>query len=256
VNRKAFALGRRAAEDPEWLRSLALEPASTMDAGPGQSGPAWELVENLGANGELRRVTHFRASELIDYQDVALARRYVDFVERVREVERERIGNGSRLAEAVARGLFKLMAYKDEYEVARLHTKPELREALKREFGSEARWKVLLHPPLFRALGMKKKIAFGAWFQPVLRALARLKFLRGTPLDVFGYAKVRRIERELVEEYRSIIEKELISLTPERYDIAVELAELPDAIRGYEEVKLENVETFRKAVREKLTLQG
>ncbi len=78
-------------------------------------------------------------------------------------------------------------------------------------------------------------------FRPVLRALAKLKFLRGTPFDVFGYAKVRRIERELIDEYRSIIEKELISLTPERYDTARELAELPDAIRDYEDVKLENV---------------
>ena len=263
VNRKAFALGRRAAADPEWLGTISssgsLEPASTMDkmdGEPSRNGPAWELVQSIGANGELQRLTHFRASELIEYQNVDLARRYVDFVRRVVEVERERVGNGTRLSEAVARGLFKLMAYKDEYEVARLHTKSELTEALAREFGPGARWELLLHPPLLRALGMKKKVAFGAWFRPVLRALAKLKFLRGTPFDVFGYAKVRRIERELIDEYRSIIEKELISLTPERYDTARELAELPDAIRGYEDVKIENVERFRKAVRQKLALQA
>ena len=261
TNRKAFSLGRRAASDPEWLGSLELEPASTMrmdkmKAGPSRNGPAWELVQSIGANGELQRLTHFRASELIEYQNVDLARRYVDFVRRVVEVERERVGNDTRLSEAVARGLFKLMAYKDEYEVARLHTKPELREALTREFGPGARWQLLLQPPILRALGMKKKVALGAWFRPVLRALAALKFLRGTPFDVFGYAKVRRIERALIDEYRAIIEEELISLTPERYDTAVELAELPDAIRGYEDVKLENVERFRKAVRAKLALQG
>ncbi len=125
-----------------------------------------------------------------------------------------------------------------------------------REFGPGARWQLLLQPPILRALGMKQKVALGAWFRPVLRALAALKFLRGTPFDVFGYAKVRRIEREVIDEYRALIDEELISLTPERYDTAVELAELPDAIRGYEDVKLENVERFRKTVRAKLALQG
>ena len=84
----------------------------------------------------------------------------------------------------------------------------------------------------------------------------QLKFLRGTPFDVFCYAKLRRVERELVDEYRSIIEKELLSLTPERYATAVELAELPDEIRGYEDVKLRNIEAYRAAVREKLALHG
>ena len=120
------------------------------------------------------------------------------------------------------------MAYKDEYEVARLHSKPELARALTKSFGEDARWQLLLHPPLLRALGLKRKLAFGAWFRPALRLLARLKFLRGTSFDPFGLAKVRRVERALIDEYREIIEEQLISLTRERCGVAVELAELPE----------------------------
>jgi len=182
---------------------------------------------------------------LIDYQNDAYARRYAELVERVAQVERERIGDGTRLAEAVARNLFKLMAYKDEYEVARLHTRAELEGTLRREFGDDVRWEILLHPPLLRALGLERKLAFGPWFRPLLRVLAKLKFLRGTPFDPFGYTRLRRIERELVEEYRTLIEGELAALSPELYEDAVARAELPDVIRGYEDVKLRNVERFR-----------
>jgi indolepyruvate ferredoxin oxidoreductase len=189
-----------------------------------------------------------RIAELTVYQDEAYARVFADFIARVREREREAIGNGSRLTDAVTRGLFKLMAYKDEYEVARLSTRPELSRELTKSFGEVAGYRFLLHPPVLRALGMKRKIALGAWFRPVLRVLAKLKFLRGTALDPFGYARVRQVERALIGEYRSIIERRIEKLTPENYEATVALAELADGIRGYEEVKLRNVERFRSAV--------
>jgi indolepyruvate ferredoxin oxidoreductase len=219
VNRSAFHLGRRLAvgliEEDDAVRPASLD---------------------------------WRIAELTAYQDEAYARTYSDFIARVREREREAIGNGSRLTEAVARGLFKLMAYKDEYEVARLSIRPELSRDLTKSFGKGVRYRFLLHPPVLRALGVKRKVALGAWFRPVLRALAKLKFLRGTLLDPFGYARVRRVERALIGEYRSLLERRIEKLTPESYEATVALAVLADGIRGYEEVKLRNVERFRSAV--------
>ena len=252
TNRKAFFIGRRAVANPEWLGSLELGRTSIMESNGELSAEALALVESSDTSGEVRRLLTHRVPELIDYQDVAYARSYVKYIRRVARIEQERVGDGTRLSEAVARSLFKLMAYKDEYEVARLHSKPELARALTKSFGEDARWQLLLHPPLLRALGLKRKLAFGAWFRPALRLLARLKFLRGTSFDPFGLAKVRRVERALIDEYREIIEEQLISLTRERCGVAVELAELPEMIRGYEDVKLRNVERFRESVRARL----
>ena len=114
----------------------------------------------------------------------------------------------SRLSEAVARYLFKLMAYKDEYEVARLHLRgPSSRQALEEQFGANAAIQYQLHPPLLKALGLKQKIGLGRWFNAGYWLLTKLKGLRGGPLDIFGYAKVRRLERELMEEYKAMIAK-------------------------------------------------
>jgi indolepyruvate ferredoxin oxidoreductase len=221
ANRSAFSLGRRLAVDPTFI-----------------------------AEGDAVRPASFerRVAELTVYQNEAYARSYSDFITRVREREREAVGNESRLTDAVAHGLFKLMAYKDEYEVARLSTRPELERGLEETFGEGARFRYMLHPPVLRAMGVKHKLAFGAWFRPILRVLAGLKFLRGTTLDPFGYARVRRVERALIGEYRSLLERRLQTLRPESYEATVALAELADGIRGYEEVKLKNVERFRSAV--------
>jgi indolepyruvate ferredoxin oxidoreductase len=229
TNRAAFRLGRRLVAEPSFLDALGTSD-SPVD------------VESLIAQ---------RARELVSYQSDSYARRYSDFVLRIREIERKAIGNGSRLSEAVARHLFKLMAYKDEYEVARLLTLPESEEDVYRAFGDGARFHYLLHPPLLRALGMKRKLRLGPWFRPFLRVLAGMKFLRGTGLDPFGHARVRQVERDLIPEYRALIEKAVSRLTVESYEAAIELAALPDMIRGYEDIKLRNVERFRAAVRER-----
>jgi indolepyruvate ferredoxin oxidoreductase len=147
----------------------------------------------------------------------------------------------------VARHLFKLMAYKDEYEVARLHLDAALEAELRVRFGGEIRFYWHLHPPLLRALGLKRKLKLGSWFRPAFQALYAFRRLRGSALDPFGYAEVRRVERALVDEYLRQVEAVLGRLGPETHDAAVALAELPDQIRGYEHVKLDTVKRYREA---------
>jgi indolepyruvate ferredoxin oxidoreductase len=190
-----------------------------------------------------------RVPELIAYKSAGYAHGYVQFVRRVREAEAGVVPGESRLSEAVARYLFKLMAYKDEYEVARLSLKPDIARALADEFPGGVKLAYNLHPPLLRALGLKQKLKLGPWFSSVFGVLARMKMLRGTPLDPFGFAAVRRVERQLPGEYRSLVEKALVGLSPESHERAVKLAGLPDLIRGYEEIKLRNVQRFRDEVR-------
>ena len=163
--------------------------------------------------------------------------------------EREVMGDRTELSEAVARYLYKLTAYKDEYEVARLHLRPGVADAMRDAVGDFAGYRILLHPPALRALGLKRKISLGPFQGPALVVLKALRRLRGTPFDLFGYAKVRRVERELIAEYRTLMEAELDSLTPATYGRATKLAQLPDVIRGYEHVKLAGVEQFRQQVR-------
>ncbi len=190
-----------------------------------------------------------RAADLVDYQSRELASQYVDFVDAASAREREVMGDRTDLAEAVARYLYKLTAYKDEYEVARLHLRPGVNDAMRDAVGDFAGYRILLHPPVLRAMGLKRKISLGPFQRPALAVLKGLRRLRGTPLDLFGYAGVRRVERELIAEYRALMEAELDALTPNTYDRALELAELPDVIRGYEDVKLAGVDRFRAEVR-------
>jgi indolepyruvate ferredoxin oxidoreductase len=218
-------------------------------AAPELSAPARSLVDSAGGAGELTRLLEIRVPELIAYKNSGYARSYVQFVKRVREAEAAQVPGETRLSEAVARYLFKLMAYKDEYEVARLSLKPDIGRALAEEFPGGVKLAYNLHPPLLRALGLKQKLKLGPWFGTVFGVLARMKMLRGTPFDPFGFAAVRRVERQLAGEYRALVEKALVGLSPESYERAVKLAGLPDVIRGYEEIKLRNVQRFRDEVR-------
>jgi indolepyruvate ferredoxin oxidoreductase len=154
------------------------------------------------------------------------------------------------LTDALARNLFKLMAYKDEYEVARLHLIG--RDAVRSEVGAGSRARIswYLHPPFMRALGVKHKVRVGYGFRHAFRLLRAMKRLRGTPADVFGYAHVRRVERSLVAEYEQAISRALAALTAANLPTAVELAELPDIVRGYESVKLASIEDYRKRLAE------
>jgi indolepyruvate ferredoxin oxidoreductase len=156
--------------------------------------------------------------------------------------ERTALDGRSEITRAVIRHLYKLMAYKDEYEVARLHLKPAFHAGTRSLFVEPRRVSYNFHPPLLRALGLKRKLEFGPWFTPVLRVLRGMRRTRGTPWDIFGYARVRREERRLIRWYKDLVESALARLDSETYPEVVEIARLPDRIRGYEEIKLGNVE--------------
>jgi indolepyruvate ferredoxin oxidoreductase len=146
------------------------------------------------------------------------------------------------------------MSYKDEYEVARLSLDPALDAAVRERFGSGARYSWQLHPPVLRALGLDRKIGLGSrWARPAMTTLRAMRRLRGTPLDPFGPAKVRRVERALIEEYRSVLDELVAGLDTGSHARAVEVAGLPDMVRGYEQVKLDNVSRYRAALAEHLS---
>ena len=184
-----------------------------------------------------------RVDELRAYQNDAYAREYEKFVSRI---------ENPKLRETVGQYLYKLMAYKDEYEVARLLTQSEFERKVRDMWEAPESISYNLHPPLLRRFGLKKKMKLGPWFRYPLLALARLKFLRGTPFDVFGYAAHRRKERELIVWYHNLIETVLERLTPENLDDALELAALPDQIRGYEHIKEDSIARVKKLAEEKL----
>jgi indolepyruvate ferredoxin oxidoreductase len=188
-----------------------------------------------------------RVSDLTQYQDAAYARRYTEEVDAVTARAGERIG----LAYAI--GLHQLMAYKDEYEVARLHLDPVEQARLAAEFGADARVSVLLHPPVLRALGMTRKIRLRRTAKPVFRVLRRARRLRGTRLDPFGYAHLRRVERQLIEDYRTGVHQALDHLREHNIEQVLALIELPAAITGYEAIKLARVEQFHEQLTAALT---
>ncbi|HZN52573.1 MAG TPA: indolepyruvate ferredoxin oxidoreductase family protein [Methylomirabilota bacterium] len=249
MNTHAFRAGRLLVADPAWVQTVTRQRLGAVASTPELSKEARALVDRVDATEELRRLLEIRVPELIAYQSAAYASEYVGFVRRVREAEAAAVPGETRLSEAVARYLFKLMAFKDEYEVARLHLKTDIARALEAEFPGGVTLQYNLHPPIFRALGLKRKIKLGTWFERCFRTLAAMKTLRGTWIDPFGFAAVRRVERQLPGEYRGLVDKALVGLSPESYERAVKLASLPDVIRGYEDIKLENVQRFRDEVR-------
>jgi len=245
-NVQAFRRGRQRVADPAAFAQAVAARRATAPARP-PTEPERTLIASVGAapGSELHRIVTVRIPDLIDYQNVDYARRYADLVARVREAEDRSVAPKSELSEAVAEFGYKLMAYKDEYEVARLLTDPQAEAALRAEFGAGARVSYRLHPPLLRALGMKRKLKLGPWFRPAFRLLRAGKIVRGTRLDPFGYTQVRRVERELIDEYTATIEDLAGQLSPETYQRAVEIARLPDLVRGYENIKLANVARYR-----------
>jgi indolepyruvate ferredoxin oxidoreductase len=186
-------------------------------------------------------------AELTPYQNAAYARQYQDFMQRVQETE-ARAGGREEFSKAVARSLFKLMAYKDEYEVARLYSDGSFVAALKETFEGDFTLKYNLAPPLFAKRdehGHLIKSSYGPWITTAFGFLAKLKFLRGTALDLFGRSDERRTERQLINDYRAAIESLLPVLTGDRIAGAVKFASLPEQIRGFGHVKEESVQKVR-----------
>jgi indolepyruvate ferredoxin oxidoreductase len=246
-NLAAFAWGRAVVAAPDEVERATRSPESVVPVRE-LSDTERELVDLAvdGDRDELRRLVEIRVPELVAYQDEDYARRYAETVRRVHVAEQERTPGHSELTQAAARHLFKLMAYKDEYEVARLHLDAVEQAKMRAEFGEDAKVWFNLHPPMLRAMGLDRKLKLGSWFVPSFKALYRMRRLRGTRLDPFGKAEVRRVERALIREYEDMVGRTLSKLTPESHATALELLELPDLIRGYEEIKLRNVTMFRK----------
>jgi indolepyruvate ferredoxin oxidoreductase len=227
MNRRAFLWGRRAAHDLAAVEARAV--------------PAAELPDHRRPSASLDETIQRRVAYLSAYQDAAYAERYRALVERVRQVEAGRVKGSTELTEAVARYYFKLLAYKDEYEVARLYTSGDFLAQLRRQFEGQPKLKIHLAPPLLAerdpVTGRQKKRAYGPWMLAAMRHLARFKRLRGTPFDPFGYSAERRLERRLIAEYEGVLDEVLQQLTPANHDVAVELARLPEQIRGFGHVK-------------------
>jgi indolepyruvate ferredoxin oxidoreductase len=229
MNKAALHWGRRMAVDPAAVENLAKPAAAVV-------GESRILSESFDQMVE-RRVRFLTA-----YQNAAYAQRYRQWVERAKAAEAARAPGKCGLADAVARYLFKLMAYKDEYEVARLFTEGSFRRQVEAEFdGENLRFEFHLAPPLLarrdKASGLPRKMSFGPWLLPAFRLLAKLKGLRGTPFDPFGRSPERRLERKLIADYQAMITELLAKLTPDNHQLAVALAAIPEKIRGFGHVK-------------------
>ncbi|MEY3200627.1 MAG: hypothetical protein RIR70_177, partial [Pseudomonadota bacterium] len=236
MNKAALHWGRRASHDLAAVQSLidgkTAEPPRTLD----------ELIAR-------------RVAFLTDYQDAAYAARYADTLAHVRAAEARL--NSTALTEAAAQSLFKLMAYKDEYEVARLYTAPTFRAQIAAAFEGDYTLNFHLAPPLFAErdalTGVPKKRAYGPWMMKVFGLLSKLKGLRGTRWDVFGYTAERQMERALITQFEADLARVIGSLDHAHLDTAIALAKLPQEIRGFGHVKLGNVEKAAKK-REQLLL--
>ncbi|MEJ8574603.1 indolepyruvate ferredoxin oxidoreductase family protein [Microbaculum marinum] len=235
ANIRAVAAGRLLAERKDLFDGLLEQPRKAADM---------SLDERIA----------FLAGELTAYQDASYAQRFLDRIAKVRAVEEEVLdGTGGdtahKLTRTAAESLYRLMAYKDEYEVARLYSGPEFEAALRRQFEDGGKVSVQLAPPLLSRTdprtGRPAKRTFGPWVFKLFSGLARLKGLRGTWADPFGYTAERREERALIAEYEATLEALTAGLTRKRLGLAVEIARVPDMIRGYGPVKAANIEKAR-----------
>jgi indolepyruvate ferredoxin oxidoreductase len=253
TNLAALDWGRRWAHDPGAVEALALTAPAAPDQPtltvPDLPRALDDRVRAITDDDGLRRTIRPLAADLVGYQDVGYARRFLDAVTDAAVAERRAVPGSTRLTEGVARSLHKLMAYKDEYEVARLLLLPDTERAATAVGGPEAQITWHLHPPLLKALGMGSKIGMkAAWAKHAMRTLRAGKRVRGTRLDPFGRTEMRRIEAMLPAEFLSTMATVYAALDAERLDGAVAIAELPDMIRGYEDLKLRRVDEYRDRV--------
>ena len=241
-NKLAFLWGRRTAHDGKRVSELT----SSIVAGFGLKDPPEGLDELI----------QHRADVLRDYQNKSYVQRYLHLVERVRTLEIDRVPGSTEFTEAVASYYFKLLAYKDEYEVARLYTNGDFMQKIKGRFEGDYKLKLHLAPPLFSSRdahsGEPVKTAYGAWILSAMNLLARFKFLRGTAFDPFGKTAERKMERRLIEEYEQTIEELLRGLSKKNHALAVEIARIPEQIRGYDLVKQKHVESAKSQENELL----
>ena len=245
----AFQWGRMAVVDPAFVQAEIAKYAPVVKTA--ELTPwAREIVDATRAEGETRRLLEIRVPELIAWQDQATATRYASAVQKVVNAEKWVAPGQTALGETVARNLYKLMAYKDEYEVARLHADPAFLAQLDAQFPHGYKVAYNLAPPLLAkrdpATGQLQKMTFGPWLLKAFRFLAGLKGLRGGVLDVFGRTEERRNERRLIADYLVLLDEIVAKLSAENYARAVDLAGAPDEIRGYGHVKEEAVRVAKQ----------
>ncbi|MGO4707396.1 indolepyruvate ferredoxin oxidoreductase family protein [Microvirga sp. 2MCAF38] len=236
MNLAAFNWGRRAAAEPEIVAQIMTDLKAPTD--------------ELTVSSTLDEAIERRVSFLESYQSRSYGRRYRKAVERVRAAETAMLVSSTALTDAVARSLFKLMAYKDEYEVARLYTDGHFERLVSSTFeGDNLRYEFHLAPPVFTrkdpVTGVPRKMSFGPRMMTAFKILARFKILRGTPLDVFGYTHERRTERQLIGDFEALIDDLVAHLTPEKHALAIEIANIPQKIRGYGHIKERNLKNAK-----------
>ncbi len=235
MNQAAFLWGRRTAVDPAAVERLV--------------APKPETVAATAMSQTIEEMVARRVEFLTGYQNAAYAEWYRSLVERVKQAEIAKAKGLTGLAEAVARYYFKLLAYKDEYEVARLYADPAFMEKIRSQFEGDYKLHFHLAPPLFSkrdpVTGELRKSEYGTWVFSAFKVLAKLRGLRGTALDIFGYTPERRMERRLIGEYEAVIEEIIGKLGPDNHALAVKIASIPEEIRGYGHIKDRNLKTAK-----------
>ncbi|MBZ0215277.1 MAG: hypothetical protein K8F25_01885, partial [Fimbriimonadaceae bacterium] len=230
MNQRAFLWGRRSVHDLNAVEKIVSPEEALADA-----------------PHSLDDTINLRAEFLTAYQNENDAQRYVNMITRLRSAEAEQMSGEESLTDAAARSLFKLMAYKDEYEVARLYTDGTFKTKVAEVFEGDYKLNVHLAPPLLakrNASGELIKQAYGPWIMNAFKFLAKLKVARGTAFDPFGYTSERKMERQLIKDFERILEEITTNLTPDRHALAVELADLPQKIRGFGHIKQEAVSVY------------
>ena len=250
MNRTAFNWGRLAAHDMATVRAAAGMADATMKVNdPLQlnviGNPMADSLDDHTLSHTLDEVVTRRVSFLTDYQNAAYAAKFKALVDRVRSREEAAVPGSTALSEAIARNAFKLMAYKDEYEVARLYTSGDFEKRIRETFAGDFKLNFNLAPPLLAKKdenGHLKKAEYGPWVFTAFRVMAKLKGLRGGAFDIFGKTAERRMERQLIVDYFNTADELLAKLSPTNIGYAIEIAQLPDQIRGYGHIKEANFE--------------
>ena len=246
ANLEAFRLGRRLAAEPELLAELE-DVVDTEEAGPAPlTGKLSRMADQIGGDAELQEILAYRLPELADFQNTKYAQQFTDDIAAVRAVEQSLGSDRSDLSQVAARMLYKAMAYKDEYEVARLALKSDIVGQAKARFGPNAKVSYQLKPPMLKSAGYDKKIAIPEVAgRAMFEGLKRTKGMRGKALDPFGRTEERRIERQLIDDYRDLLTTLVAKLNADNYDQALSIAGLYDMVRGFDDIKLANVERYR-----------
>lgn len=241
----AFAWGRMAVIDLDFVKAEIHKYEAKAPKLPPLTAEARQIVDSVGATGEVKRLLEVRVPDLIAYQDAAYARRYAAKIKSVVETEKRVAPESTALSEAAARYFYKLMAFKDEFEVARLHSDPAFLAELDAQFPHGYSIEYNLAPPLLSKrdpeTGELIKQKYGQWMLKAFRTLAKWKHLRGSKLDVFSKTEERQMERQLIEDYSKLLDEILGKLSRDNLATAVQLASVPDDIRGYGHVKEKNV---------------